>query len=384
MNHFVALRRRSAIGISSSAARHTLALASPPSGWLALVFAFCIYALGGAITANAQSVYRDPAGNFTVQVPQGWQTQPQNGNGISVVNEQYKASVSVFVMRGPDSSTPSAEKQLADIRKQVEGNCPNGNLQIGDSNILGLHGKFLIDGCQDSDGEVIKFAVVSGPGVMVILNTAAPQSNLGAVGQTLISIERSVTLGGGSASSSQSYGDSRQMETQRPMVSSNDPNWDPNAGKTFGFAGGRADIWEPEMDIDWGSEATWLGDERYSGDRELANPLAAVQMGLIYVNPEGPNGNPDPAGSARDIRETFARMAMNDEETVALIAGRPHLWQDPWRCQRELQSAASLRRCAGTSLHSLMIRFGSTGDQHCHTLQSHFQSFRFLVRCRTP
>jgi catalase-peroxidase len=91
--------------------------------------------------------------------------------------------------------------------------------------------------------------------------------------------------------------------------------------KTFGFGGGRADIWEPELDIDWGSEATWLGDERYSGDRQLANPLAAVQMGLIYVNPEGPNGNPDPAGSARDIRETFARMAMNDEETVALIAG---------------------------------------------------------------
>ena len=91
--------------------------------------------------------------------------------------------------------------------------------------------------------------------------------------------------------------------------------------KTFGFGGGRADIWEPELDIDWGPETTWLGDKRYSGDRELANPLAAVQMGLIYVNPEGPNGNPDPAGSARDIRETFARMAMNDEETVALIAG---------------------------------------------------------------
>ncbi|HUY80615.1 MAG TPA: catalase/peroxidase HPI [Acidobacteriaceae bacterium] len=91
--------------------------------------------------------------------------------------------------------------------------------------------------------------------------------------------------------------------------------------KTFGFGGGRADIWEPEADVDWGPEATWLGDERYSGDRELANPLAAVQMGLIYVNPEGPNGNPDPLGSARDIRETFARMAMNDEETVALIAG---------------------------------------------------------------
>ena len=91
--------------------------------------------------------------------------------------------------------------------------------------------------------------------------------------------------------------------------------------KTFGFGGGRADIWEPEQDIDWGPEATWLGDQRYSGDRELANPLAAVQMGLIYVNPEGPNGNPDPIAAARDIRETFARMAMNDEETVALIAG---------------------------------------------------------------
>jgi catalase-peroxidase len=91
--------------------------------------------------------------------------------------------------------------------------------------------------------------------------------------------------------------------------------------KTFGFGGGRADIWEPEQDVDWGPETTWLGDQRYSGDRDLANPLAAVQMGLIYVNPEGPNGNPDPIAAARDIRETFARMAMNDEETVALIAG---------------------------------------------------------------
>ncbi len=91
--------------------------------------------------------------------------------------------------------------------------------------------------------------------------------------------------------------------------------------KTFGYGGGRADIWEPELDADWGPETTWLGDERYSGDRQLANPLAAVQMGLIYVNPEGPNGNPDPLLSARDIRETFARMAMNDYETVALIAG---------------------------------------------------------------
>jgi len=91
--------------------------------------------------------------------------------------------------------------------------------------------------------------------------------------------------------------------------------------KTFGFAGGREDVWEPEEDIYWGSEDEWLGDDRYSGDRQLDNPLAAVQMGLIYVNPEGPNGNPDPVASGRDVRETFARMAMNDEETVALIAG---------------------------------------------------------------
>ena len=91
--------------------------------------------------------------------------------------------------------------------------------------------------------------------------------------------------------------------------------------KTFGFAGGREDVWEPQEDVYWGNEREWLGDKRYSGDRELENPLAAVQMGLIYVNPEGPNGNPDPIASAKDIRETFARMAMNDEETVALIAG---------------------------------------------------------------
>ena len=90
--------------------------------------------------------------------------------------------------------------------------------------------------------------------------------------------------------------------------------------KTFGFAGGRADVWEPE-ELFWGPEGTWLGDERYSGERQLAEPLGAVQMGLIYVNPEGPNGNPDPLAAAKDIRETFFRMAMNDEETVALIAG---------------------------------------------------------------
>src|SRR5258706_3979975 len=91
--------------------------------------------------------------------------------------------------------------------------------------------------------------------------------------------------------------------------------------KTFGFAGGRADGWEPDEDIFWGPEGKWLADERYSGDRDLRNPLASVQMGLIYVNSEGPNGNPDPLAAAKDIRETFARMAMNDEETVALIAG---------------------------------------------------------------
>src|SRR6202044_3221783 len=91
--------------------------------------------------------------------------------------------------------------------------------------------------------------------------------------------------------------------------------------KTFGFAGGREDVWEPEMDIFWGPEGEWLADERYSGERELHGDLGAVQMGLIYVNPEGPNGNPDPLKAAHDIRETFMRMAMNDEETVALIAG---------------------------------------------------------------
>jgi len=117
--------------------------------------------------------------------------------------------------------------------------------------------------------------------------------------------------------------------------------------KTFGFAGGRADVWEPDEDIYWGSEREWLGDKRYTGDRNLENPLAAVQMGLIYVNPEGPNGNPDPLASARDIRETFARMAMNDEETVALIAGghtfgKTHGAADPGKYVGKEPAAASL------------------------------------------
>src|SRR5271154_3314829 len=99
--------------------------------------------------------------------------------------------------------------------------------------------------------------------------------------------------------------------------------------KTYGFGGGRSDTWEPQESILWGPEGKWLADERYSGDRDLQNPLAAVQMGLIYVNPEGPNVNPDPVVSARDIRETFARMAMNDEETVALIAGGPTFGKPP-------------------------------------------------------
>ncbi len=119
--------------------------------------------------------------------------------------------------------------------------------------------------------------------------------------------------------------------------------------KTFGFAGGREDVWEPEEDIYWGSETEWLGDKRYTGDRVLENPLGAVQMGLIYVNPEGPNGNPDPLLAARDIRETFGRMAMNDEETVALIAGghtfgKAHGAHDPGKCVGAEPAAAPLEQ----------------------------------------
>ena len=117
----------------------------------------------------------------------------------------------------------------------------------------------------------------------------------------------------------QKYG--RALSWADLMVLAGNVAMDTMGFKTFGFAGGREDVWEPEEDIYWGPESTWLGDERYTGDRDLQNPLGAVQMGLIYVNPEGPNGKPDPIAAARDIRETFRRMAMNDEETVALIAG---------------------------------------------------------------
>jgi catalase-peroxidase len=117
----------------------------------------------------------------------------------------------------------------------------------------------------------------------------------------------------------QKYG--RKISWADLMILAGNVALDSMGFKTFGFGGGRPDVWEPEEDIFWGPEGKWLADERYSGDRDLANPLAAVQMGLIYVNPEGPNGNPDPLAAARDIRETFARMAMNDEETIALIAG---------------------------------------------------------------
>jgi catalase-peroxidase len=137
--------------------------------------------------------------------------------------------------------------------------------------------------------------------------------------------------------------------------------------KTFGFAGGRPDLWEPQADVDWGPETEWLGDKRYSGDRELAQPLGAVQMGLIYVNPEGPNGNPDPLASARDIRETFARMAMNDEETVALTAGghtfgKSHGAGDPALVGREPEGAPIEQQGFGW-----INRFGTGKGEHTTT-----------------
>ena len=137
----------------------------------------------------------------------------------------------------------------------------------------------------------------------------------------------------------QKYG--RKLSWADLMILAGNVALDSMGFKTFGFGGGRADVWEPEEDVSWGSEDTWLGDKRYSGDRELEQPLGAVQMGLIYVNPQGPNGNPDPMAAARDIRETFKRMAMDDEETVALIAGghtfgKTHGAADPGQhCGRE-------------------------------------------------
>ncbi len=138
--------------------------------------------------------------------------------------------------------------------------------------------------------------------------------------------------------------------------------------KTFGFGGGRADVWEPDEDIYWGAEREWLGDQRYTGDRVLENPLAAVQMGLIYVNPEGPNGNPDPLASARDIRETFGRMAMNDEETVALIAGghtfgKTHGAADPNKYVSKEPAAASLEEQSTGWKNS----FGTGNGEHTIT-----------------
>jgi catalase-peroxidase len=137
--------------------------------------------------------------------------------------------------------------------------------------------------------------------------------------------------------------------------------------KTFGFGGGREDIWEPQP-IDWGPESTWLGDERYSGERELANPYAAVQMGLIYVNPEGPNGNPDPVKSARDIRETFARMAMNDEETVALVAGG-HTFG---KCHGAVEAMHMGPEPEGSNIEELGLGWKNSFDSGCgaHTITS--------------
>jgi catalase-peroxidase len=137
--------------------------------------------------------------------------------------------------------------------------------------------------------------------------------------------------------------------------------------KTFGFGGGRVDIWQPEEDIYWGKEDTWLGDKRYSGDRELENPLAAVQMGLIYVNPEGPNGNPDPVASGRDVRVTFARMGMNDEETVALVAGghtfgKAHGAGDPTLVGPEPEAASIEEQGLGW-----INRFGTGKGEHTTT-----------------
>ena len=164
----------------------------------------------------------------------------------------------------------------------------------------------------------------------------------------------------------QKYG--RQISWADLMVFTGNCALESMGFKTLGFAGGRADVWEPEEDIYWGSETTWLGDERYTGDRELEKPLGAVQMGLIYVNPEGPNGTPDPLAAARDIRETFGRMAMNDEETVALNCRRPHVRQNPWggRCGpvRRSRTRGGRHRGAGLGLEEQLWQ--RQGRRHDH------------------
>jgi len=148
----------------------------------------------------------------------------------------------------------------------------------------------------------------------------------------------------------QKYG--RKISWADLMVLAGNVALDSMGFKTFGFGGGREDVWEPEEDIFWGPEGKWLGDERYTGDRQLDNPLAAVQMGLIYVNPEGPNGKPDPLAAAVDIRETFARMAMNDEETVALIAGG-HTFG-------KTHGAADAGKYVGSEPEALLLNAGKT------------------------
>ncbi len=180
--------------------------AVPASPWACAKFAIpsalCIVSLACAVAAHAQSTYRDPAGNFTIMVPQGWTTEPQENNGISVVNEKLKSSVSVFVMRGPDSSTPSPKQELDGVRGQLQ-NCPSGDMKTGDSTLLGMRGMYLLAKCSDKDiGELaLKFVVLAGPGVMVVVNTAAPTANLVSAVPTLSAIERSIKVTNGSASS---------------------------------------------------------------------------------------------------------------------------------------------------------------------------------------
>ena len=164
--------------------------------------------------------------------------------------------------------------------------------------------------------------------------------------------------------------------------------------KTFGFAGGRPDVWEPDLDVNWGHEETWMGtDKRFSGERDLAHPLGATTMGLIYVNPEGPEGKPDPLAAAKDIRETFARMAMNDEETVALIAGG-HTFGKTHGARSRHASGQRARRLgdreAGLGLVQRVRhrhrrrrhhqRTGSHLDQHAHQMEQRFLRASFQLR----